>query len=193
MILLEHTVSAKNFASQLSRPKVPLFFSLQLFSSSLYRYLHSTFTAFSSSIFNFSLQLQTMPDLANLSISDSVTVTHCPNLKSLSATDPPDQSLVKTLGVDCDSDQRMGFATLQNGEVKNGAGTSNGKSLEDHVRVWVANRKELGIPETRSALPFLCGTKKLVQHLLLVLFFFLVAEKIGEEKQDSDSFWNLRK
>ncbi|KAK9932087.1 hypothetical protein M0R45_019337 [Rubus argutus] len=52
-----------------------------------------------------------MPDLANLSISDSVTVSHCPSLKSLSATDPPAQSLVKTLGVDCDSDQRMGFAT----------------------------------------------------------------------------------
>lgn len=71
----------------------------------------------------------------------------------------------------------MGLATLQNG-----AGTSNGNSLEDHVRVWVTNRKELGIPETRSSLPFLYGTKKLVHPPLLVLFFFLVAEKIGEEK-----------
>ncbi|KAK9932096.1 hypothetical protein M0R45_019346 [Rubus argutus] len=113
-----------------------------------------------------------MPDLANLSISDSVTVSHCPSLKSLSATDPPAQSLVKTLGVDCDSDQRMGFATLQNGEVKNGAGTSNGKSLEDYVRVWVTNRKELGIPETRSALPFLCGTKKLAECLVCHHFVY---------------------
>ncbi|XP_004298060.1 PREDICTED: histone-lysine N-methyltransferase ASHR3-like [Fragaria vesca subsp. vesca] len=103
-----------------------------------------------------------MPNLANLSTSDSLAVAHCPNLKSLSVTDPPEHSCsVKTLGVDGDWDQRrMGLATLPNG---NGAGSSNCKSLEEHVRDWVCRRLELGISESRSSLPFLYGAKKLAE------------------------------
>ncbi|PRQ37685.1 putative histone-lysine N-methyltransferase transcription regulator SET family [Rosa chinensis] len=102
-----------------------------------------------------------MPDLANLSISDSPTVTHCPNIKSHSATT---ESSVKALAFDRDCDQRtMGFATLHNA---NGAGSSNCKSLEDHVRHWVTHRMESGIPETRSSLPFLCGAKTLAECLV---------------------------
>lgn len=124
----------------------------------------------SCSNFNFESSLQTMPDLANLSTSDSLAVAHCPNLKSLSVTDPQEQSCsVKTLGVDGDWERRMGFATLPNG---NGAGSSNCKSLEEHVRDWVCRRLELGISKSRSSLPFLYGAKKLVHLSCLVLFLF---------------------
>ncbi|XP_050374271.1 histone-lysine N-methyltransferase ASHR3 [Argentina anserina] len=94
-----------------------------------------------------------MPDLANLSISDSHAVAHCPNLKSLPPTDPPEHS--------CGWGRRpVRFATLNN---CNGAGSSDGKSLAEHVRDWVGRRLELGIPETRSSLPFLYGAKKLAE------------------------------
>ncbi|KAB2625949.1 histone-lysine N-methyltransferase ASHR3 [Pyrus ussuriensis x Pyrus communis] len=121
-----------------------------------------------------------MPDLGIVSLSASLTLTTCPNFKSLA--DPSDQGSVKTLGVDCDWDRGLRLPTLHNGEVSNGhairvfrrsrplAGpskkASNGKSLEDHVRDWVSTRVELGIPECRCSLPFLYGAKKLVECLV---------------------------
>ncbi|KAM0963709.1 hypothetical protein ACFX1T_022713 [Malus domestica] len=127
-----------------------------------------------------------MPDLGIVSLSASLTLTTCPNFKSL--TDPPDQGSVKTLGVDCDWDRGLRLPTLHNGEVSNGpairvfrrsrplAGpskkASNGKSLEDHVRDWVSTRVELGIPESRCSLPFLYGAKKLVECLVCHKFAY---------------------
>ncbi|KAH0993245.1 hypothetical protein GBA52_004728 [Prunus armeniaca] len=121
-----------------------------------------------------------MPDLGNLSLSASLTLTTSPNFKLL--TDSPEQSLVKNLGLDCDWDQRLRFATLHNAEVSTGAAIrvfrrsrplvdrskkiSSGKSLEDNVLEWVSNRVELGIPESRCSLPFLDGAKKLVECLV---------------------------
>ncbi|KAM2542976.1 hypothetical protein TB2_022346 [Malus domestica] len=127
-----------------------------------------------------------MPDLGIVSLSASLTLTTCPNFKSL--TEPPDQGSVKTLGVDCDWDRGLRLPTLHNGEVSNGpairvfrrsrplAGpskkASNGKSLEDHVRDWVSTRVELGIPESRCSLPFLYGAKKLVECLVCHKFAY---------------------
>lgn len=193
VISFEHHIYNNFHNSQLSRPKPPLHFSL--FSSavfSLHGYMHSILIFFS---FILVLSLQTMPDLGNLSLSASLTLTTSPNFKLL--TDSPEQSLVKNLGLDCDWDQRLRFATLHNAEVSTGAAIrvfrrsrplvdrskkiSSGKSLEDNVREWVSNRVELGIPESRCSLPFLYGAKKLV-NLLFVLNCCLVAGKMGEEK-----------
>lgn len=124
-----------------------------------------------------------MPDLGNLSLSSSLTLPHCSNLKS--PADPPDPSLfpisVKTLGFDCNWKQRLFLPTSNKGDVCNGGGirvlrrsrakkASNSNRLEDHVSAWVSKKMELGIPESRCSLSFLVGAKKMVPSILVALF-----------------------
>ncbi|EXC04633.1 hypothetical protein L484_008564 [Morus notabilis] len=131
-----------------------------------------------------------MPDLGNLSFSASLTVTRPPsNFKSLA--DPPDPGSVKTIDIECNWDQRFRFPSPNRSELSNGGGIrvvrrsrprmkvnhrtkkpSNSKSLEDHVRDWVSNTKESGVPESRCSLPFLVGAKKMVECLVCHSFIY---------------------
>lgn len=137
-----------------------------------------------------------MPDLGNLSLSASLTLTRCPSVKPV--TDTPDlinspcPSPVKTLGEECDWEQTLQFPALHEGQVNNGNGirvlrrsrgsldglkkASNGKGLEDHVRAWVQKRMEMGIPESRCSLPFLVGAPTMVIScffgVLFAIFFW---------------------
>ncbi|KAF3452908.1 hypothetical protein FNV43_RR03341 [Rhamnella rubrinervis] len=126
-----------------------------------------------------------MPDLGNLSLSSSLTLPHCPNLKS--PADPPDPSLfpsaVKTSGFDCNWRQRLFLPTKDKGDVCNGGGirvlrrsrakkASNNNRLEDHVRAWISRKMELGVPESQCSLPFLVGAKKMVECLVCQKFVY---------------------
>ncbi|KAJ7955686.1 Histone-lysine N-methyltransferase [Quillaja saponaria] len=133
-----------------------------------------------------------MPGLGNLSLSASLSLTHCPNFKS--SAEPSDltnsqfPSPVKTLGNDFIADQRLGFPILQQGEVGNGNGIRvfrrrrgsldrtkkalNGKSLEDHVKAWREKKIDSGVPELRCCLPFLVGTPKMVECLVCQSFVY---------------------
>ncbi|KAL5547602.1 hypothetical protein UlMin_002833 [Ulmus minor] len=120
-----------------------------------------------------------MPDLGNLSLSASLAISGGPILKS--PADPPDPCLsspnsLKSIGVDCNWDGMLNFGSSNLGEVGNGNGikdlnrsrvkSSNGKCLEDHVRARVSKKMESGVSESRRALPFLVGAKKLVDCLV---------------------------
>ncbi|PON99310.1 hypothetical protein TorRG33x02_048530 [Trema orientale] len=88
-------------------------------------------------------------DLGNLSFSASLTLTHCPNLKSLTNphSDPNSLNSVKAVRA----------------QVKNDTGirkASNAKTIEDHIRAWVNRKKESGLPKSRCYFPFLVGAKK---------------------------------
>ncbi|PON99308.1 Histone-lysine N-methyltransferase, SET [Trema orientale] len=116
-----------------------------------------------------------MPDLGNLSLSASLTLTRCPNLKSL--TDPPP-----------DPDSPSNSVKAIGGQVRNGTGirvwrrsrprlnrakkASNAKTMEDHVSAWVNRKKESGLPESRCHLPFLVGAKKMVECLVCYSFIY---------------------
>lgn len=122
-----------------------------------------------------------MPDLGNLSLPSSLTLPHCPNLKS--PADPPDPGSfpypgsVKTLGLDTNWQQRLCLPSSNEGNGGGGirvfrrrraAGEQRPKKapncngLDDHVSAWVCKNMELGVPESRCLLPFLVGAKKMV-------------------------------
>ncbi|XVE63475.1 hypothetical protein DITRI_Ditri07aG0023500 [Diplodiscus trichospermus] len=114
-----------------------------------------------------------MPDLANLSQSSSLSLPRCPNLKLLSldsadSTDALGSGTVNSLSINCNLDQSL----VQKGGDCNGDGIrdlkrakkgSNGKALEDYLGAWVQRKMESGVPESRCFLPFLIGSKKLVE------------------------------
>lgn len=113
-----------------------------------------------------------MPDLANLSVSSSLTLTRCASLKPLSPdsatqSSPPDsavQTLVLTGGELCSSEKKA--CVNGNGSavkvVRRSRGAKKVASLEDHVTAWIRKKMELGVPQSKCSLPFLVGAKKMV-------------------------------
>ncbi|KAH7546094.1 hypothetical protein FEM48_Zijuj01G0164200 [Ziziphus jujuba var. spinosa] len=103
-----------------------------------------------------------MPDLGNLSLSSSLSLTRYTNLKS--PADSPDSGLfpcpnsVKALGgFDCNWEQSLCLPSSHGPEVSAGTGirvlprsrakkASTTKRLEDHVSAWVSNKMESGVP-----------------------------------------------
>ncbi|XP_015891518.3 histone-lysine N-methyltransferase ASHR3 [Ziziphus jujuba] len=129
-----------------------------------------------------------MPDLGNLSLSSSLSLTRYSNLKS--SADSPDSGLfpcpnsVKALGgFDCNWEQSLCLPSSHGPEVSAGTGirvlprsrakkASTTKRLEDHVSAWVSNKMESGVPVSRCSLPFLVGAKKMVECLVCHYFIY---------------------
>lgn len=131
-----------------------------------------------------------MPDLGNLSLSASLTLTRCPNLKpvlepsDLTSTLLCDKS-VESLPGDCIWDQGFQCPLPNDDDVGGGCGIRvssqtgdaldrskrpyGGKTLEDHVKSWVRRKQESGLPESRCSFPFLEGARKMV--IFLPVFF----------------------
>ncbi|KAI4344334.1 hypothetical protein L6164_011572 [Bauhinia variegata] len=127
-----------------------------------------------------------MPDLGNLSLSATLTLAHCPNLKPVAETSDLTNSLyhvpVKTLGNGCISDQALLFPVLPKEEADNGKEikvfrrrrgsldrvkkAANGKGLEDHVKDWSQKRMNSGFFRLGHSLPFLVGAPKMVECLV---------------------------
>lgn len=124
-----------------------------------------------------------MPDLANLSLSQSLALTPSPNLKPL--LDPNNltssfisQKSLKSLPVDSVSSQGFQCSLPNEDEVRPGTEIRvstqtgdvldrskrnyGGKNLEDHVKSWVRRKQDSGLPESRCSFPFLQGTRKMV-------------------------------
>lgn len=130
--------------------------------------------------FSLFLSYKAMPDLGNLSLSSSLSLSRYPNLKS--PADSPDSALFSypNLGFDCNWEQSLCLPSSHGAKVSDGTGIrvfrrsrakkgSCTKLLEDHVSAWVSKKMESGIPESRCSLPFLVGAKKMVP---LFFFFF---------------------
>lgn len=131
-----------------------------------------------------------MPDLGNLSLSASIMLTRCPNLKpvfdpsDLTSTFLCDQS-VKSLATDCIWGRGFHCQFLNNDEVGGACEIRvprqsadaldrskkpfSGKTLEDHVKSWVRRKQESGVPESRCSFPFLDGSRKMVISLHVLL------------------------
>lgn len=137
-------------------------------------------------LFAYFSQEKKMPDLGNLSLSESLTLTRCPNFKPV--LDPTDitssfvcEKSVKSLPSDCISSQGFQCPLPIGDEVGGGCGIRvstqsgdvldrskrnyGGKNLEDHVKSWVRRKQESGVPESRSSFPFLQGARKMVISL----------------------------
>ncbi|XP_012071581.1 histone-lysine N-methyltransferase ASHR3 isoform X2 [Jatropha curcas] len=132
-----------------------------------------------------------MPDLGNISVS----LSRCSTVKPLSPS-PTDTQLdstspsicsgsVKTLAKDYNWDQKIRFpvevtcngksirvlkrSRAGGGAVKKGG---NGKCLDDYVGDWVKKKMDSGVSQSRCFLPFLVGSKKIVECLLCHNFIF---------------------
>ncbi|XP_059635802.1 histone-lysine N-methyltransferase ASHR3 [Cornus florida] len=130
-----------------------------------------------------------MPDLGNLLNLPSLTLSNCPNLKSVSdqcdssSSLYPYPNLVKTLGIDengcCDSNQGLRSPDVPKGEtcdrngirvfrrrrglLERGKKFTGMKSLDGYVKAWVEKKVELGTPSQKCFLPFLVGAPKLIE------------------------------
>ncbi|KAA8535415.1 hypothetical protein F0562_030418 [Nyssa sinensis] len=128
-----------------------------------------------------------MPDLGNLLNLSSLTLSDCTNIKPVSDQCDSNGSLypnsVKTQSKDeiwfCNWDQRLRFPIVHKSGFCNGNRKrvfrrtqgwaerrkkwSGRKSLDGHVKAWVAKKIESGIPAQRCFLPFLIGAPRLVQ------------------------------
>lgn len=140
-----------------------------------------------------------MPDLGNLSLSATLTLSDCPNLNAPPGPSDLTGSLypvpVKTLGNGYISDHTLLFPVLQQDEAHNGNkfGVSkrsrgsldrvkkavNDKGSEDHAKDWSEKKMDSGICRLGCTLPFLVGAPKMV---LLILASNLVwaLERIWE-------------
>ena len=128
-----------------------------------------------------------MPDLANLSLSSSLSLTRCPDLKLLTLDSDDaavafDPGTVKSIAVSYDWGGRLvqkdgdrnrdGIRVLK--RAKKGP---NSKVLEDYLKDWFQRKMESGVPQSRCFLPFLVGAKKLVLVSSCELFCCFVVGK----------------
>ncbi|KAL8265406.1 hypothetical protein R6Q59_023536 [Mikania micrantha] len=105
-----------------------------------------------------------MPDLGNLVSMSPLTTTCCSNTSTPAATGNRD------LG-DLDSSKKLENPFViqeeSNGEMIVSMKKSlESKSLDDYLSDWIAKNDKLGIPKTKSFLPFLVGAPKLAECLV---------------------------
>ncbi|KAG8639474.1 histone-lysine N-methyltransferase ASHR3 isoform X2 [Manihot esculenta] len=132
-----------------------------------------------------------MPDLGNISLS----LTRCSTLKPIPPPPSPPpladthldldldldatplcSASVKTLVNDCNWDAKLKLPIVDscNGDsirvVRRSRGVAkkgpSGKCLNDYVGAWVQKKMDSGVPQSRCSLPFLVGSKKIVECLV---------------------------
>ncbi|KAK9076781.1 hypothetical protein SSX86_005115 [Deinandra increscens subsp. villosa] len=121
-----------------------------------------------------------MPDLSNIVTISPLTITCCSNNSIPVATGIPD------LG-DSSSSKELETVQGENKELMCVAikKSIDSKSLDDHLSEWYAKNDKLGLPKSKSFLPFLVGAPKLVQFPFCYSFCYDIYH-VKKKRDDTD-------